>query len=146
MFYVVRTADSEVVALRLLGRDGGGVDRNSHPVNLWIRFVLLLAIAMLLIATVGCAAISDRRTVAGCQVADGLTTYVALKKGAVELNGIFAGLSGSQILALKLALAWIVYKVRPEKPTDGERFAMTFASGMGCIPALSNVNVIRNIP
>ena len=101
---------------------------------------------MLLIATVGCAAISDRRTVAGCQVADGLTTYVALKKGAVELNGIFAGLSGSQILALKLALAWIVYKVLPEKPTDGERFAMTFASGMGCIPALSNVNVIRNIP
>ena len=90
--------------------------------------------------------ISDRRTVAGCQVADGVTTYVALKKGAVELNGLFGSLSGSQILAIKLLMAWIVYTILPEEPTDGDRFAMTIASGMGCIPAVSNIGVIRSLP
>ena len=103
------------------------------------------AIVLLLILS-GCAIVSDRRTVAGCQVADGVTTYVALKKGAVELNTLFGSLSGSQILMIKLLMAWIVYKVLPEKPTDGDRFAMTIASGMGCIPALNNVSVIRSLP
>ena len=103
------------------------------------------AIVLLLILS-GCAIVSDHRTVAGCQVADGVTTYVALKKGAVELNTLFGSLSGSQILAIKLLMAWIVYKVLPEEPTDGDRFAMTIASGMGCVPALSNINVIRGMP
>ena len=103
------------------------------------------AIVLLLILS-GCAIVSDRRTVAGCQVADGVTTYVALKKGAVELNTLFGSLSGSQILMIKLLMAWIVYKVLPEKPTDGERFAMTIAAGRGCIPALNNVSVIRGMP
>lgn len=94
----------------------------------------------------GCAVVSDRRTVAGCQIADGVTTYVALKKGAVELNTLFGSLSGSQILAIKLLLAYIVYTALPENPTDGDRFAMTIASGMGCIPALNNVSVIRGMP
>ena len=141
-----RTGNSALDSLRRMGRGGDGVDRYTHPVSLYARFWLLLAIAMLLIWLSGCAIVSDRRTVAGCQVADGVTTYVALKKGAVELNGLFAGLSGSQILAIKLALAWIVYKALPEKPTDGDRFAMTIASGMGCIPALNNVSVIRGMP
>ena len=105
-----------------------------------------LAAAMAIVITSGCAIVSDRRTVAGCQVADGVTTYVALKKGAVELNGLFAGMSGSQILAFKLLLAYMVYKVLPEKPTDGERFAMTIAAGMGCIPAISNIGVINKLP
>lgn len=101
---------------------------------------------MLLLLLSGCAIVSDHRTVAGCQVADGVTTYAALKKGAVEVNGLFSGLSGTQILAVKLLLAWFVYKALPEKPTDGERVAMTLASGMGCVPAVSNINVIRGMP
>lgn len=141
-----RTAGSEVDAIWLLGRDRYGTHGDENPLSLWARFWILLAIAMLLIALSGCAVISDRRTVAGCQVADGVTTYVAMKKGAVELNGLFHGWSGSQILAFKLLLAYIVYKSLPEKPTDGERFAMTIASGMGCIPAASNINVIRGMP
>ena len=111
-----------------------------------LRGALKAAVLAGAVALVGCAIVSDRRTVAGCQVADGVTTYVALKKGAVELNGLFAGLTGSQILAIKLILAYIIYKVLPEKPTDGERFAMTIASGMGCIPAISNIGVINRLP
>ena len=105
-----------------------------------------MLIACAVVSVTGCAIISDRRTVAGCQVADGVTTYVALKKGAVELNGILASWSPTQILALKLLLALLVYHVLPEKPTDGERFAMTLASGMGCIPAISNIGVINRLP
>lgn len=105
-----------------------------------------LLVACAILSVTGCAIVSDRRTVAGCQVADGVTTYVALKKGAVELNGLFHSWSPAGILLFKLALAYVVYKVLPEQPTDGERFAMTLASGMGCVPALSNINVIRGMP
>ena len=105
------------------------------------KLLLLLTLALS-----GCAIVSDRRTVAGCQVADGVTTYVALKKGAIELNGLFGSLSGTQILAFKLLLAYLVYKALPESPTDGERFAMTIASGMGCIPAASNLSIINKLP
>lgn len=103
-------------------------------------------IAVLLLLLSGCAVISDRRTVAGCQVADGVTTYAAMKKGAVELNGILAGLTGTQILMLKLLIAYVVYTALPENPADGDRFAMTLASGMGCIPAANNISVIWGLP
>ena len=104
--------------------------------------------AMILAALLlsGCAVLGDRRTVAGCQVADGVTTYVAMKKGAVELNGLFGSLSGTQILVFKLLLAWFVYHALPEKPTEGDKFAMGVGSALGCIPALNNYNVIRSMP
>lgn len=100
----------------------------------------------LLLLLSGCAIVSDRRTVAGCQVADGVTTYIALKKGGVELNSLFGSLSGSQILVIKLLMAWVVYHALPENPTGGDKFAMTIASGMGCIPAVSNISVINKLP
>ena len=125
-------------ALRLLGCAW-------HEVHADESAIKRAAIVLLLLLS-GCAIVSDRRTVAGCQVADGVTTYVALKKGAVELNTLFGSLSWSQILAIKLLMAWIVYKVLPEEPTDSDKFAMGIASGLGCVPALSNINVIRSLP
>ncbi len=105
-------------------------------------------ILALLFLLPGCAVLSDRRTVAGCQVADGVTTYIALKKGAVELNSIFSNWSPQGILLFKLFLAYTVYKALPdaERATGSDKFAMGIASAVGCIPAVSNIGVINKLP
>lgn len=99
--------------------------------TLWRRFVLLLALSLLLIFG-GCATLADRRVAAGCQIADGVTTYAALRAGAVEANPLLASLSGSQILLLKVLLAVAIWKLAPEPD------AVQVASVAGCLPAISN--------
>lgn len=97
----------------------------------------------------GCAVLSDHRVAAACQVADGATTYYALKHGAVELNPLFDGLSPGFILALKLAMAYAVYKVfdpAEREQTRTDKVAAGAVTMLGCLPAASNYNVIKGLP
>lgn len=97
-----------------------------------------------------CAVLSDHRVVAGCQVADGLTTYYALTHGATEANTLLAGLGPGGILAFKLILAYAFWEYF--KPPEGRELDddMKFAAGavtlLGCLPAASNLNVIKSLP
>ena len=119
------------------GRIGAECDEDS---------VRMLALVLMLS---GCAVLSDRRVAAGCQIADGVTTYYALKHGAVEANGLLSGMSPGAILAIKLAFAYMVWKVfdpdeRKQEPTD--KFAAGAVSVLGCVPAANNIKVIRGLP
>lgn len=100
-------------------------------------FVLLLS---------GCSVLGDRRVAAGCQVADGVTTAVALKKGATELNPLFANASPGVILAVKLAFAYWLWTHFDRPTSDGEKVALGAVTLVGCVPALNNVSVIRSLP
>lgn len=91
----------------------------------------------------GCAVLGDRRVAAGCQVADGITTYVALKKGAVEANPILSGMSPTAILVLKLAFAYWLW-THFDQPTETEQAALAAVAAVGCVPAVNNVRVIRS--
>lgn len=106
-------------------------------------------VCSLLILLHGCAIISDHRVAAGCQVADGLTTWYALKHGAVEANPLLNGVSPGAILAIKLMFAYIVYKALDPKgkPQTGvNKFAGGAITVMGCVPAINNVSVIQGLP
>lgn len=97
----------------------------------------------------GCAVLSDRRVAAGCQVADGLTTYYALKHGAVEANPLLSGIGPTGILVLKLAfayIAWRVFNPAERKQEKVDKFAAGAVSVMGCLPAVNNLNVIKDLP
>ena len=121
--------------------------------NLHLRFYLLLALSLLLIATApGCAVLSDHRVAAGCQVADGLTTYYALTHGATEANSLIAGMSPAAILLLKVAFAAAIYFAYKEKKERGEeksgmdKFALGAITVLGCVPAANNLAVIQGLP
>lgn len=96
----------------------------------------------------GCTVLGDRRVTAGCQVADGATTYYALKHGAVESNSFLSGASPGAILLIKLLFAYAIWQAFPEQPKDGSfnQWALGAVSVMGCVPAINNVNVIRGLP
>lgn len=103
----------------------------------------------LLLMLSGCAVLSDHRVAAGCQVADGVTSYYALKHGATEANSLLAGASPTAILVLKLAFAYVVWKAfdpaeRKQEPID--KFAAGAVSVLGCVPAANNIKVIRGLP
>jgi len=107
-----------------------------------------MLLGLLLIATLcGCAVLGDRRVAAGCQVADGVTTYYALTHGATETNGLLAGLSPGAILLLKLGIAYAIYKLLPpvEEATPTDKFAIGVMTVFGCVPAGSNIIVIRKL-
>ena len=109
------------------------------------RTITILVLAVLIS---GCAIVADRRVAAGCQVADGLTTYYALTHGATELNPLFAGANPAFILLFKLALAYAVYTAFPkyEEMDKGQKFLATTVTVFGCIPAINNLNVIGELP
>lgn len=103
--------------------------------------------AMLLVLLLnGCAVLSDHRVAAGCQVADGVTTWYALKHGAVESNGLLANLSPGAILTIKVAFAVAIWKAFNRETTKGEKAALTGIALLGCVPAAHNVKVIRSLP
>ena len=102
-----------------------------------------------ILALSGCAVLSDHRVAAGCQVADGITTYIAVKKSALELNPLFSGMSPGFILILKLSWAYVIYKVfdPKERPQgDLDKFAAGAVTVVGCVPAINNLSVIRSLP
>ena len=98
----------------------------------------------------GCGAlpvIADKHVSAGCQMADGLTTWYALKHGAVEANGLLAGFSGPQILALKVIIAIIIWKFAadPGQATQDEQAVLAAGSVVGCGASLWNLRVIQKL-
>lgn len=101
---------------------------------------------VLMLMLQGCAVLGDRRVAAGCQVADGVTTWYALKHGAVETNGLISGLTGPQILAIKLAFAYAIYKIFPPEPHPRDKTTLGALTLLGCVPAAHNVSVIRSLP
>jgi len=106
----------------------------------------LIAVLLLITFTSGCATLASNKVAAGCQLADGITTYVALSKGAVEANGLLAGLGAPGILLLKIGLAYLVYKALPEEPKTGmEKFVGGATTALGCIPAINNLSVINSL-
>ena len=109
-------------------------------------------VAVLLLVTItalssGCAVIGDRREAAACQVADGVTTYAALKAGAVEANPLLASASPAAILLIKFAFAYVIWKAIPkyEEANKAERFAAGAMTVLGCVPALNNYNVYKGL-
>jgi hypothetical protein len=100
---------------------------------------------ILILALSGCAVIGDRRVAAGCQVADGVTSYYALTHGAVEKNALLASASPGFILAFKLALAYAVWKAFDRPQTKGDKIALGAVTVFGCVPAVNNYNVIRKL-
>lgn len=110
------------------------------------RAVVVVLLALWLSGS-GCAVLSDRRVAAGCQVADGATTYYALTHGAVETNGLIAGISPAGILLFKFALAYIVYKLLPdaEHATKPDKMIAGAITLIGCVPAVHNLQVIRSL-
>lgn len=107
-----------------------------------------ILIPLLALNLSSCSILGDRRVAAGCQVADGLTTYYALKHGAIESNTLISGLSPGGILLLKIAFAYIIYTAMPpvEKATNFDKFTTGAVAVMGCLPAASNLNVISKLP
>jgi hypothetical protein len=91
--------------------------------------------------------LGDKRVAAGCQVADGATTYYALKHGAVETNGLLSSLSGGQILALKIIFAIALLYLLPdaEQATNDDKFLIGTLSLVGCLPAGSNLKLIGEL-
>ena len=104
-------------------------------------------IALVLLLLSGCTVLADKRTVAGCQLADGYTTKRALDAGATEANPILSGMSGNGIMALKSVFAALLYYVMPEtKDMDnGETFLYSALSVIGCGAAAHNANVIQDV-
>ena len=100
---------------------------------------------LLLIATAGCSVLADKRTVAGCQLADGYTTKRALDRGAVEANPILSGASGDSIMVLKAAFAALLLYVMPETENmdKGEKFLYSALTVIGCGAAAHNNQVQR---
>ena len=100
---------------------------------------------LLLIATAGCSVLADKRTVAGCQLADGYTTKRALDRGAVEANPILSGASGDAIMAIKALFAAVLLWAMPgtEDMDKGEKFLYGALSVVGCGAALHNNQVQR---
>src|SRR3990167_1352331 len=100
---------------------------------------------VLLVLLSGCSILGDRRVAAGCQVADGVTTYITLKKGAIELNPLFASASPAAILAIKLVFAYVIWKMLPpiEKADSKDKFVGGAVSVLGCVPAINNYNVYK---
>lgn len=117
--------------------------RYLYNVVLMFLIIVFLAGCSTMMNTLG-----DRRVAAGCQVADGLTTYYALTHGAVELNPFLSGASPGAILLIKLAFAFITWKALPpiEEATKGDKFLGTTITVLGCVPAINNLNVIKGLP
>ena len=101
----------------------------------------------MLLLTSGCSVLADKRTVAGCQLADGYTTKRALDAGATEANPILSDMSGSQIMGIKALFAALLLYVMPEtKDMDnGETFLYSALSVIGCGAAAHNANVIQDM-
>ena len=139
MPYVGRTADFALVPLGFLGAGRLGAERDAHIVTR--AMILILALS-------GCAVIGDKRVAAGCQVADGVTSYYALTHGAVESNTLLSGISPAGILLIKLAFAYIVWKALPDynKSSSNDKFVAGAVTLLGCVPAVNNYNVIRSLP
>ena len=106
---------------------------------------LLLAMLITASALSGCAVLSDHRVAAGCQVADGVTTFYALKHGAVEMNPILASANPYWILGIKVFFAFIVYEVFKERQEPAYKVAAGATSVMGCGAAIHNLSVIRGL-
>ena len=111
-----------------------------------MRTALALLLALTILAS-GCAVLGDKRVAAGCQLADGFTTYHALNAGAVERNPLLEKASPQGILALKALVAWAIMKFLPDREhaTSGDRFMIGVASVLGCAPAINNYNVYRDV-
>lgn len=94
-----------------------------------------------------CSVLGDKRVAAGCQLADGFTTYHALNAGATEANPLLEDASPQGILALKALFAWVILKALPDpdKATDGDRFLTGIVTVLGCAPAINNYNVHRDM-
>lgn len=146
MPYVVRTADFKVVLPRLLvaRRRGTHGDARGYQAEGGVARIAVIAVIVLLS---GCSVLGDRRVAAGCQIADGVTTYHALTHGAVEGNTLLAGLSPGAILLIKFAFAYAIWKAFPdyEKASSGDKFATGTITIFGCVPAANNVQVIRTL-
>lgn len=101
----------------------------------------------LLIATSGCAVLADKRTVAGCQLADGYSTKRALDAGATEANPLLSGASGNAIMGFKALLAAVLYYVMPDTKDmgKGEKFLYSTLSVVTCGAAINNVNVYNEM-
>jgi len=77
----------------------------------------------------------------GCQVADAATTMYALHTGAIELNPIPIPV----LLALKVfIIVWALDHTKEQWETESEGARATIALA-GCLPAASNLNVIRQM-
>lgn len=94
-----------------------------------IRFAL---VAVLLSLIMGCAH-ADR-----AQLADGVTTWVALSNGFAEANPLLSGLSGPAILAVKVGVTQAV-KQTPNEVCEPGLLGLTVA-GYGA--ALWNIGVM----
>ena len=138
MRYVGRTDDSEVVPVGLVGAGRVKAQRDENLVR--------IALVMLLL-TSGCTILADKRTVAGCQLADGYTTKRALDAGATEANPMLKDMSGNTIMGIKALFAALLYYVMPEtKDMDkGEKFLYSALSVIGCGAAVNNVNVYQEM-
>ena len=104
-----------------------------------------MRIALVLLLLSGCTILADKRTVAGCQLADGYTTKRALDRGAEEANPLFNNASGEAIMAFKALFAAVLYYVMPEtKDMDrGEKFLYSALTVVGCGAAMHNNQVQR---
>ena len=110
---------------------------------LWLRFLGLTVLGLALIALSGCSVLADKRTVAACQVADGVSTKVAMDRGAQEKNPLLEGMEGNQILALKVAIGAFLYWIMPEVKdmSKTEKAVYATVSVIGCGAAINNAGV-----
>lgn len=113
--------------------------------GVWRAALYALVIALVATALNGCAVIGDKRTAAGCQLADGITTKQAMDRGATESNPFLSSASGSQILAFKALISGlIIYFGKPyEEASPTERVLMGALSIIGCGAAIHNQQVQR---
>jgi hypothetical protein len=104
-----------------------------------------LVVAFVIESLVGCAVLSDKRTAAGCQLADGITTYDALARGAREINPFFESMSGTQILVVKAIISGLIMTFFPEyeEMSEMQKTAAGALSIVGCGAAINNYGVQR---
>jgi hypothetical protein len=100
------------------------------------------SILLSIILNNGCTILATKEAVIGCQVADGATTLYAIHHGAMELSPIPV----PAILAFKVFIIVWALQYSKEEWEREDKASRAVIAAAGCVPAASNLNVIRTLP
>ena len=107
------------------------------------KALMLVSLTVAIVLLQGCSALASKEASVGCQTADAVSTFVAIKGGAVEANPIVAGVIDSfgwgGFFLLKAGIAYLLVQYHDSMP-QGVRAGI---NGVTCGAAINNVAVAR---
>lgn len=119
----------------------------------WFLAVVIL-ITVVAVLTTGCQSlrhVTSAESAGLCHAVDGLTTAIAVGKGAVEANPLMAPIVGAVgpwgFFALKVALGYWIYTKMKDIDTDpATQASIGVHNLLICGAAIHNVGVINKLP